>query len=109
MSSRYPQIIDSWEKGKDPKFPNGENNFDVIKRAKGFCLDLPKYPGRKILICTHNVVLRAIIGSCLRIPVRDWFKINIPYLELIKFIMTKDNRLYMELTPNQTKEIFKNL
>jgi len=107
LSLNYPYIIEAWERGEDPKFPRGENNLDVIKRAKEFIIGLKKQNNKKILVCTHNVVLRTIIGSYFKIPVKNWFKINISYLEPIKFIMPKDNRFYIELTDNQRKEIFK--
>jgi len=108
LSSKYPQIIKSWKKGEDPRFPNGENSLEVITRVKKFIRDIKKYKNKKILVCTHNVILRSVIGSYLKIPVKNWIKINIPHAEPIKFILPKNNQLYIELTNSQIKEIFKN-
>jgi len=109
LLTNHPEIVRAWKNGEDPKFPEGENQLEVIKRIKKFLKSIGEYENKKILVCTHNVVLRSIIGSCLKMPVEDWFKINIPYLDPIKFITTKDKRIYIDLTSNQIKEIFKNL
>jgi len=107
---KYPGLFEAWEFGEDPRFPNGENNQDVFPRINEFLKNLKEnvHQHKRILICTHNVILRILIGSYLRIPMKDWHIINIPYFEPIKFILTKDNRFYIELTPEQNKEIFKN-
>ena len=91
---KYPRLFDSWKNGIDERFPNGENNLDVIKRAKIFLNKIKKFKKKKIVACTHNVVLRCLIGSSLRVPVKDWFKIEIPYFEPIKFILKKDKLEY---------------
>ena len=108
LSSNHPSIIEAWNRGEDPKFPGGENTQDVIKRVKYFMGDLIKRDERKILVCTHNVVLRSIIGAYLRLPMKDWFKLNVPYLQPIKFIITKYDKFYIDLEANQIKELFKN-
>ena len=83
----YPQIINQWNLNKDPKFPNGENYKNVIKRLDLF-FKLNKNKIRtkkKILIITHNVLIRTIIGKALNIPMYDWYKIKINYFKLYNF------------------------
>lgn len=109
LSLNYLEIIEKWEFGEDPKFPNGENTLDVYKRALGFIEKLKNSKEKKIFVCTHNVVLRTIIGSYFKIPLKEWHRITIPFFEPVKFIITKDNRFYIELTNSQIKEIFKNI
>ncbi len=109
LASRYPKIIEAWDIGEDPKFPNGENTRDVAKRSKDFLNELSKYKNQKILVCAHNVVLRTLVGRYFKISLRKLYKIKIPYLSPIKFIITKDNKAFIELNSQQAKEIFKNL
>lgn len=109
LSSNYPRIIEGWEFGEDPKFPNGENTRDVYKRIIDFIQKLKVIKEKKVFVCTHNVVLRIIVGSYFKIPLKEWHKIIIPFFEPIKFIITRNNRFYIELTDSQIKEIFKNL
>lgn len=109
LSYNYPDIIQEWGYGNDPKFPNGENNRDVFKRVSSFMSDIKKINKKKILICTHNVFLRVLIGSYLKIPQKDWYKIEIPYFTPIKFIIAGNNRFYIDLSDNQIRDILKNL
>jgi broad specificity phosphatase PhoE len=109
LSENFPKIVEQWDLGLDPRFPNGENYLGVIKRLKLFINDIQKNLNKKIVVCTHNVVIRAMIGLSLKIHYTKWHKINIPYAEPIKFILTKDNRFYIESYPEQTEIILKNL
>jgi ribonuclease H / adenosylcobalamin/alpha-ribazole phosphatase len=109
LEENYPIIIKGWKKGEDPKFPNGENSSDVEKRIINFFSEIRKNNLKKIVICTHNVVLRVILGVIFKIPNKDWFKININHLDAIKFLIPKNNSFYADLTDIQIKEIFKNL
>lgn len=109
LKSNYPKIVQAWEFGEDPRFPNGENYNMVLDRIYSFLDDLKKSNSKKITVCTHNVVLRILIGIYLRIPKKYWYKLNIPNFEPIKFQLTKDNIFYIELSDNQIMEILKNL
>ena len=109
LYENFPKIIEEWDLGLDPKFPNGENYKDVVRRLKQFFIYIQKNPNKKIAVCTHNVVIRTLIGLSLKINYTKWHKINIPYAEPIKFILTKDNRIYIELEPEQTEIILKDL
>lgn len=92
---KYPKIFSSWEKGVDIKFPKGENYEDLLKRIERFQKELLNYTGKNILVCTHNVVLRALIGKTLNIKQKDWFKIKIPHFEPIKFSLENGKLIYL--------------
>jgi ribonuclease H / adenosylcobalamin/alpha-ribazole phosphatase len=109
LARQYPQIIERWEMGEDPRFPQGENNQDVERRVVSFIKRLKFYKKKRILVCTHNVFLRALVGTYYKVPKRKWHLLNICYLDPIRFIITKDKMLYIELTDLQREEIFKNV
>jgi len=107
LSKHYPKLIAGWSKGKDPRFPKGENTKDVLNRLDNFIEKLN--PSGDKLICSHNVVLRTLIGKLSNIPKEDWFKIIIPYAEPIEIILTQDRKLFINLTDKQREEMFKNI
>ena len=109
LKEEFPGIIDSWEFKEDPRFPQGENTEDVLERVQEFISKLRSLPqNKKIVVCSHSFTLKVLLGYYFKIPKQDWFKLNIPYFNAIKFILTKDNRFYIELSPEQIKEIFIN-
>jgi broad specificity phosphatase PhoE len=108
IQEKYNYLFDAWKRGEDPRFPNGENNLDVIKRIKLFINELIKLKEYKIAVCTHNVFLRCLIGSSLKIPVKDWYKIQIPYFEPIKFTL-KENKLEYIGNLAQKSKLLKNI
>jgi bisphosphoglycerate-dependent phosphoglycerate mutase len=101
-----------WVKGKDPKFPDGESTQDVIKRLNSFLNNELKLKNlitnKNILILTHNVVLRTLIGSKFNIDMKDWFKININYFDSIEFKLEK-NKLRPNISRMKFLDIFDNL
>ena len=42
LKKQYPFLIDEWNKGRDCKFPNGENYKDVLNRVLSFTRRLSK-------------------------------------------------------------------
>jgi len=112
LKKKYPKIINMWVKGKDPKFPDGESTQDVIKRLNSFLNNELKLKNlitnKNILILTHNVVLRTLIGSKFNIDMKDWFKININYFDSIEFKLEK-NKLRPNISRMKFLDIFDNL
>ena len=108
FKKKYPRIINMWSQGKDPKFPGGESATNVLYRLNNFLkteLKSNKFKLKKnILILTHNVVLRCLIGSQFNIKMSDWFKININYFDILEFGLEKK-----ELRPNINRIKFFNL
>lgn len=88
----YPEIIQAWDRGDDIAFPSGESLNDIRLRVEKFISLLPG--SNRLLIITHNVWLRALIGISFRIPMRDWYKINIPHNYLFEFRFGFDGKLY---------------
>jgi bisphosphoglycerate-dependent phosphoglycerate mutase len=101
-----------WSKGKDPKFPNGESTSDVFERLNKFLkndLKIDKFKlNKNIIILTHNVVLRCLIGSRFGIKMKDWFKININYFDLLEFRFEK-NKLRPNISRIKFLDIFSNI
>jgi ribonuclease H / adenosylcobalamin/alpha-ribazole phosphatase len=106
---KYPDIINKWTDGKDPKFPNGESTLDVLIRLKKFIrkeLNYNKIKSKKnIIIFTHNVMLRCLVGNFFRLKKKEWFKINIEYFDLLEFILEK-NRLISNVDRKKFLKIF---
>jgi pentose-5-phosphate-3-epimerase/putative flippase GtrA/broad specificity phosphatase PhoE len=104
LKTRYPDIISQWEKGADPRFPGGENIQDVNKRLARFLAKLHHSRGKSFMICTHNVVLRCLIGSQLDILRQKWFKIAPEHLDPIELILTEDGKFFINLRPEQAEQ-----
>jgi len=109
LDNSFPELVRAWNDGLDARFPGGENHGDVLLRVKKFFSSIKNHNGKSILVTTHNVVLRSLIGSYLGIPKPDWVKIFIPHLDPLRFVLTRDKKLYIELTDSQIREITKNL
>lgn len=111
FKKKYPHIIKKWKQGLDPKFPNGESTSQVHNRLKKFITrELRKVKNHKnnnIVVYTHNVLLRCLIGSSFNIPKKEWFKIYIKHFDLYEFNFEKD-RLINNINRNKYLTIFKN-
>ena len=93
LKVQFPVFISKWENGKDVRFPNGENTKDVKKRMINFCKKLSKELSnlsinKSVLIVTHNVFLRCLLGHFYAIDIK-WHLIKIKHLKEIKFIFLK--------------------
>jgi ribonuclease H / adenosylcobalamin/alpha-ribazole phosphatase len=111
FNKKYSFILKLWRKGKDPKFPNGESSIDVLKRLKNFIkieLCSKKIKANKnVLVFTHNVMLRCLIGDNFKIDKTQWFKINIKYFDILEFRIKK-NKLLANIDRDKYLSIFKN-
>lgn len=110
LNKKYPYMSRKWKKGLDPKFPNGESSFDAFKRLKKFIskeLCIKKNMNKNILIFTHNVILRCLIGHYFKINKKEWFKINIKYFDVLGFRLEK-KKLFTNIDRNKFLYIFKN-
>lgn len=110
LKKKYPSIILNWNKKKDPKFPSGENDDDILKRMNLFQKLLIRNvkSGSKLstyVIVTHNCMLRCLIGNIFYIPKHFWVKILIKHVDPLNFII-KNNKI----VPNIDRvNLFKNL
>lgn len=107
LMEKFPNIVSSWEKKEDPKFPDGENQRDVLIRSRKFLnKTLPK--DKNCLIITHLVVLRMILFHYLKLDFFILYKIRIKHLE--GFDILNFNEFQCVEIENQTrKEIRKQL
>ena len=110
LSAKFPEIIKAWNNKRDIKFPKGESTNDVKNRLSRFInINLnEKYlkKNRNILIMTHNVVLRVLIGNYFLIPKSEFFKINVDYLSFYEFLLL-DNKLIPNIKREKFNQIFK--
>ena len=107
LNKKYPEIINSWKKALDPRFPKGESLKDVNARLKKFIKNKVIFKNFNYLIITHNVVLRCLIGSIYKINKKEWYKIDINYFDLLEFI-SKNGRLIGNIDRKKYLNIFKN-
>lgn len=93
----FPSFAKNLISGKDPRFPEGENTRDVLKRVLLFVKKLKKINSNNllVLIVTHNVFLRCLIGHYFKKPLKNWHLINIDYNSNYNFIINN-----YEIVPN---------
>ncbi len=108
IKKKYPDLIRRWFNGKDPKFPKGENQNDVVKRIKIFIDTVKRNNSLNTCVISHNVFLRCLIGIYFKIRMKNWYKINIPHLMKLEFIIIGNN-IYPNIDRKKLKIIFSNL
>jgi len=107
LKRKFPKIIDKWEKGKDPSFPEGESHHDINLRKNKFIKKIKKINFKYSCVITHNVFIRSLIGESFNIDKKNWFKINIPHLLPLEFIVL-NNQLYPNISRSNLKILFSN-
>jgi len=107
LKRKFPKITNMWQKGKDTSFPKGESHDDVNLRKKKFINKIKKISFRHSCVITHNVFIRCLIGESFAIDQKNWFKINIPHLLPLEFIVL-DNRLYPNISRSNLQILFSN-
>ena len=80
LKLKFPNIISEWEKGEDPKFPEGECQKDVLSRVQSF-IDEKLNVNQDSIVITHLVVLRMILFNYLKLDLKNLFKVNIEHLK----------------------------
>lgn len=108
LERNYPAVLLQWELGEDPKFPGGENYQDLLERIFGFLDESRKHAGEKIAFCTHNVVLRAMIGMSLKVRRKEWHKINVPHGKPLNFVLTPNKSIYLDCDEETLLQVMKN-
>jgi len=107
LKRKFPKIIEMWQKGKDPSFPEGESHHDINLRKKQFIKNIKKIKFKRACVITHNVFIRCLIGESFMIDKKDWFKINIPHMLPLEFIVL-NNQLYPNISRSDLKILFSN-
>ena len=94
---RYPELFAAWQRGEDPAFPGGgENTADVLARVEAFAREHWRAESQT-LACTHNVVLRCVIGNLLGLPQALWYRLRVPHLTPITLVATERFGLFVDL------------
>ena len=93
----WPDLFAAWSNGEDPRFPGGENATDVCRRVNEFAGDVWRKSHGNSIACTHNVVLRCLVGRALDVPRVEWHRIEVPHLAPITIIQTEQFGSFVDL------------
>lgn len=93
LRETYPEIIEGWSRGEDPRFPHGENTADVNARVCAFLERVSRNASDRCLVVTHQVVLRCLAGMLYGVPQPEWYKIQIPHVKAMD-LLVRDGRVY---------------
>lgn len=104
---KFPRLFEAWRRGEDAKFPHGENTHDVLRRAASAAAHYWT-PDASTLTCTHNVVLRCLVGKSLGVPMERWHMLKIPHLRPFLFRQTRAFGWFLDLDEDLEREIFSN-
>lgn len=102
----HPALFQAWQQGQDPRFPGGECTEDVLQRSLAAMSDIWDRSQGDTVTCTHNVVLRGLVGNALGVPRSQWYRLKIPHLAPITFIRTQEHGVFLDLTPEVERQIF---
>lgn len=103
---RFPATFAAFDRGDDPAFPGGEGTDDVLRRLEGFAAERWTASSPRSIVCSHNVVIRCLIGSKLGVPKRDWYRLRVPHLGPISVIATRDHGVFVDLPVGVERELF---
>ena len=106
FKKKYSRILMMWKTKKDFRFPSGENHKDVEKRVLMFLEKIKKFNQKRMLIVTHNVFLRCLLGHFLNIKKENYFKIKIKHMEKLHFVK-KGKNITSNLKRSQISKILK--
>lgn len=107
LHSEYPGIILGWKEGKDPSFPEGECQKDVLSRVREF-LNKNLEVHKNSLVITHLVVLRMVLFNYLKLDFKNLYKIRIGHLEGFD-ILSFNKSFYVEIPKEIRTKIRKQL
>ena len=102
-----PEHFAAWARGEDPPFPGGgESTAEVWERLWDFAQErwAPSEP--PTLVCTHNVVLRCLVGYLLSVPQTQWYRLRIPHLAPITVVSTPSFGLFVDLEERVERGVF---
>jgi probable phosphoglycerate mutase len=103
----YPQLFAAWYRGEDPPFPGGgENTAAVLARLEDFAAERWSPAAESSAVCTHNVVLRCLLGKGLAIPQGLWYLLEIPHHLPISVVSTRRFGRFVEVEEEAERIIF---
>jgi len=102
----HPDLFAAWQRGEDPAFPGGgENSAAVLERLLDFAHEHWRPSGASTVACTHNVVLRCLVGHLMGVPQQEWHRLRIPHLAPIEVISTRFG-LFVDLHESVERRLF---
>jgi len=102
--ARHPALGEAWQAGLDPAFPGGESSGAVLARARTALAGLTGQPSTAI--CSHNVVLRELIGELMQIPPAQRFRLSIPHTTPITLVHSQRFGWFADLDAEVERGIF---
>ncbi|MBT6448448.1 MAG: histidine phosphatase family protein, partial [Flavobacteriaceae bacterium] len=103
VKEEFPNIIDQWSEGKDPKFPSGENQKDVFKRVEKFFSQFIN-TNENSLVISHLVLLRMILVYICKIEILAVHRLKIDHLEGFRVYYSMN-----KIIPNLSQEFRKKI
>lgn len=104
--TRFPELFEAWRTGRDPSFPGGETTGQVRDRVAHFLEERWPTGGPNTLVCTHNVVLRCLVGETLLVPPVQWHRLRIPHLAPFLFVRTRRLGVFLDLPIELERRVF---
>ena len=103
---RFAALFEAWQRGEDARFPDGENSADVQLRINSFAADVWQAAEENTITCTHNVVLRCLVGHEFGVPECEWHRISIPHLAPITVVQTHEFGRFVDLDETVERTLF---
>lgn len=105
---RFPELFEAWGRCEDPCFPGGgENTASVARRVSSFMRERLGDAGHDSLVCTHNGVVRAIVGMTLGIPQEQWHRIDVPHCAPVTVVSSRRFGLFVNIPPAVERRMFR--
>ena len=78
VSEQYPEDWSSWLSSTSFRVPQGESYAEVASRAEAGLNDLVlRYPGKKVCVVTHNIVIRALATLAMQASLESMYHVDI--------------------------------
>jgi len=78
VREQYSQDWENWLASPSARVPGGESYAEVASRAEAGLNDLVlQYPGKKICVVTHNIVIRALASLAMQAPLESMYHVDI--------------------------------
>ena len=75
---QFPDEWEAWIRSPSSRPPQGESYVEITSRVEAGIKDLvERYPGQKICIVAHNMVIRAVVAYALCAPVESMYHIDV--------------------------------
>lgn len=102
----FDSLFAAWSRGEDPRFPGGESTADVAERIHRFANDVWDRAEGNTVACSHNVVLRVLVGEALGVPRTEWHRIQVPHLAPVTLIQTREYGRFLDLDERVESQLF---